>query len=84
MGVELELFLLLVLFTLGSSIFAVFEVETPWWRKALKLFIVPRAAIGSAQVHHRFFVVTSGVMLAIALVGFSPSFFLKVLYSTVP
>ena len=38
MGVELELYLLLVLFTLGSSIFAVFEVETPWWRKALKLF----------------------------------------------
>ena len=29
MGVELELYLLLVLFTLGSSIFAVFEVETP-------------------------------------------------------
>ena len=39
-----------------------------------------RGSTGSAQVHHRFFVVTSGVLLAIALVGFSPSFFLKVLF----
>ena len=39
-----------------------------------------RAPIGSAQVHHRFFVVTSGVLLAITLVGFSPSFFLKVFF----
>ena len=49
MGVELELYLLLVLFTLGSSIFAVFEVETPWWRKALKLFIVMAATLAVHQ-----------------------------------
>ncbi len=40
----------------------------------------PRAATGSAHAHHRFFVVTSGGLLAIALVGFSPSFFLKALF----
>ena len=39
-----------------------------------------RATIGSAQVSHRFYVVTSGVLLAIALVGFAPSFFLKVVF----
>ena len=36
MGIELELLVLLVLMTLGSSIFAVFEVETPRWRKAFE------------------------------------------------
>ena len=36
MGVELELYVLLILLTLGSSIFAVFEVETPPWRKTWK------------------------------------------------
>ena len=40
MGVELELFVLLILLTLGSSVFAVFEVETPRWRKALKWLII--------------------------------------------
>ena len=36
MGVELELIVLLALTTLGTSLFAVFEVETPAWRKILK------------------------------------------------
>ncbi len=36
MGVELELYVLLAALILGSSVFAVFEVETPKWRKALK------------------------------------------------
>ena len=40
MGVELELYVLLALLTLGSSIFAVFEVETPRWRKALKWSLI--------------------------------------------
>jgi len=35
MGIELELYILLVIFILGSSIFAVFEVETARWRKVL-------------------------------------------------
>ena len=39
-----------------------------------------RATIRSARVRHGFFVVTSGVLLAIVLIGFSPSFFLKVLF----
>ena len=49
MGVELELYVLLVLLTLGSSVFSVFEVETPWWRKALKWFIVIAATVGLYQ-----------------------------------
>ena len=40
MGVELELYVLLAVMILGTSVFAVFEVETPGWRKALKLLIV--------------------------------------------
>ena len=46
MGIELELLVLLVLMTLGSSIFAVFKVETPRWRKALKWAIVIAGTIG--------------------------------------
>ena len=46
MGVELELGVLLVLLTLGSSIFAVFEVETPAWRKTLKWLIVIAVTVG--------------------------------------
>ena len=49
MGIELELFVLLVLFILGSSIFAVFEVETPAWRKVLKWLIVCGATVGLYQ-----------------------------------
>ena len=40
MGIELELAVLLGLNVLGTSIFGPFEVETPWWRLALKWFIV--------------------------------------------
>ena len=36
MGIELEWFTLLVVHVLGTSIFGVFEVETPWWRLATK------------------------------------------------
>ncbi len=46
MGVELELFVLLILLTAGASIFDVFEVETPAWRKALKWLIVIVATVG--------------------------------------
>lgn len=36
MGIELEWFTLLVLHVLGTSIFGVFEVESPWWKLTLK------------------------------------------------
>ena len=36
----LELGVLLAIAILGGAGFAVFEVETPWWRKALKWAIV--------------------------------------------
>ncbi|MGE0441212.1 MAG: hypothetical protein AB7L66_22750 [Gemmatimonadales bacterium] len=40
MGVELELTVLLAIAILGPAAFARFELETPWWRKALKWSIV--------------------------------------------
>ncbi len=46
MGIELELIVLLVLMTLGTSIFAVFEVETPAWRKITKWTLVHAMTIG--------------------------------------
>ena len=46
MGVELELYVLVILLTIGSSVFAPFEVETPAVRKALKWFIVVGGTVG--------------------------------------
>ena len=46
MGIELELYVLLAILILGSSVFAVFEVETARWRKVLKWVIVCAVTIG--------------------------------------
>ena len=46
MGIELELYVLLAVLILGTSIFDVFEVETPGWRKALKWTIVSAGTVG--------------------------------------
>ena len=46
MGLELELLLLLLMTVVGQSTFAVFEVETPAWRKILKWSIVIAATVG--------------------------------------
>ena len=46
MGIELELIVLLVVQTLGTSFFAIFEVETPGWRKALKWAIISGGTLG--------------------------------------
>ncbi len=46
MGIELELYVLLAILILGSSIFAVFEVETARWRKVLKGVIASAGTIG--------------------------------------
>ncbi len=40
MGFELELALLLTIAIAGHAVFAVFEVETPAWRKILKWLAV--------------------------------------------
>ena len=40
MGIELELAVLLVVAVLGQASFAVFEVETPAWRKIVKWGLV--------------------------------------------
>ena len=46
LGIELELFVLLVLSNLGQALFAKFEIETPRWRKVLKLTFVHGGTIG--------------------------------------
>jgi hypothetical protein len=46
MGVELELYVLLAILILGTSVFDVFEVETAKWRKTLKWFIVCAGTVG--------------------------------------
>ena len=46
MGVELELYVLLTILILGSSIFDVFEVETARWRKVLKRVLVSGGTVG--------------------------------------
>ncbi len=46
LGVELELAVLLAIVILGSAGFAVFEVETPWWRKMLKWALVVSLTLG--------------------------------------
>lgn len=46
MGIELELAVLLVLVTVGASGFAVFEVETPVWRKLVKWLVVFLLTLG--------------------------------------
>ena len=43
---ELELGVLLAVAIAGQSIFAVFEVETPWWRKLLKWATVAALTLG--------------------------------------
>src|SRR5689334_5726485 len=35
-GIEIELLVLLAIAIVGPGVFAVFEIETPWWRKVLK------------------------------------------------
>lgn len=46
MGIELELTVLLALVTVGTSVFAVFEVETAPWRKLLKWSVLYLLTVG--------------------------------------
>ena len=46
MGVELELAVVLLIVILGSSIFAVFELETALWRKLLRWLMVAGGTVG--------------------------------------
>ncbi len=50
MGVELELYVVLAILILGASVGAVFEVETPRWRKVLKGLIVSAGTVGLYHV----------------------------------
>ncbi len=68
MGIELELYVLLAILILGSSIFAVFEVETARWRKALKWFIVSGATVGLYYVVGHY---ALGLLVGLGAVGLS-------------
>jgi len=46
MGIELELAVLLGVAIVGSGIFAVFEVETPAWRKIAKWAVLVGVTLG--------------------------------------
>jgi type II secretory pathway component PulF len=59
-----ELAGLLAIAILGSARFAVFEVETPWWRKALKWAVITAVTLAlSAAVGHWavLFLVVAGI-----------------------
>lgn len=53
MGIELEWLTLFVMCALGNSVFGVFEIETAWWRRALKWALVAglTAAVFSVAGH---------------------------------
>ena len=50
MGIELELGTLLAIAVIGQVSFAVFEVETPAWRKILKWLVVIGLTLGLTRV----------------------------------
>ena len=50
MGIEIELAVLLAVAVMGQSTFAVFEVETPAWRKVLKWAIVIGLTLGLTRM----------------------------------
>ena len=49
-GMEIELIVLLALAVIGQAVFAVFEVETPAWRKILKWTLVIAITIGLSRL----------------------------------
>jgi hypothetical protein len=67
MGIEIELGVLLAIAVLGQSTFAVFEVETPAWRKVLKWGIVIGAtlALTPAVGHWALMLPVSGGILGV-------------------
>jgi hypothetical protein len=50
MGIELELGVVLFIAVVGASAFAVFEVETPWWRKVVKWAFFALVTLGLYQL----------------------------------
>ena len=50
MGLVVELSVLLSIAILGQSVFAVFEVETPAWRKIVKWVIVAGVTLGLSRL----------------------------------
>ena len=50
MRIELELAVLLLVAVVGQAVFAVFEVETPAWRKILKWALVVGVTLGLTPI----------------------------------
>ncbi len=72
MGVELELYVLLAIVILGSSMFSVFEVETPRLRKLFKWLVLVSVTIGLYYVvGHVALVVPFGALVLGATVHFT-------------
>ena len=72
MGVELELYVLLLILLVGTSVFAVSEVETARWRKVLKWLIRSAGTIGLYYaVGHRALIFPLTLMTVGTIVHFS-------------
>ncbi len=70
-GIELELAVLLVIAILGPAVFAIFEVETPWWRKALRWALVSGLTLGLySAIGHRALVLPIALAVAGTTVHF--------------
>ncbi len=50
MGIALDLFVLLAVAILGTSLFSVFEVETPAWRRIVKWGLVVGVTLGLTRI----------------------------------
>ncbi len=65
MGMELELGVLLIIQLIGSQAFAVFEIETPAWRKILKWLTLDALTLGLAiWIHHWALLLPAVILLA--------------------
>jgi hypothetical protein len=49
-GIELELAVLLAVAIVGPAVFAVFELETAWWRKVLKWALLSVLTLGLYRI----------------------------------
>jgi hypothetical protein len=49
-GIEIELFVLLAMSVVGQSVFAVFEIETPAWRKIVKWALLVGVTLALTRV----------------------------------
>ncbi len=63
---QLELLALLAFAIIGSGAFAVFKIETPWWRKILKWTVLSLLILGLSRVIGHWAI---AVLIGFALLG---------------